>query len=781
MSRVVRVQTNFSTGELDPLLRSRIDLAQYYNALETATNVFVLPQGGVKRRDGLKFISQLPAAAAPEDGVRLIPFEFSTSDSYMFALAHQRIYIFRSGALVTNINATGDDYLAVSAITSAMLPKLRHAQSADTIIFTHEDLTPLKILRGASHSTWTVGTITFTTIPKHGFTVSASSPATTLTPSSITGNITLTTGGGVWIADHVGQYVQNTETFGRAKILKVDSTTVAQALVEVPFFSTTAIASGQWELETGYEDAWSASRGWPKSVTFHEGRLFFGGSKGQPTTFWGSIVNQFFDFDVGEGLDDQSLNATIVTDSLNAIVDVFSGRDLQLFTTAGEFYLPQGAGDPLTPSNLVVKVATRHGIKEGVPVAGLDSGTLFIQRKGKSLNELFFTDAELSYTTSTISLLSSHMLETPIDMAIRRATSTEEADRLYIVNSGDSSIAVYSLLRSQSVVAPSRLTTDGVFEAIGIDVDTVYTIVKRTLPLQATCTITVSDASAIVAGDTITFQDQDGTEYTLTATADDPPTGETATALKFSTGDGSNNGVADNIAIGTGGVVGINSLAGFAAPNPAANVITVTRAIPGNDNLTVTSSRPAAIAVTNFTGGTATPVYYVETFDNTLNTDSAVYSASASATGAAAHLENAILNVIVDGVVLSNETVSSGSVTFDRASASSYEIGLPFVMTVKTMPVEPKLQSGNLKGFKKRILEVNAEVYQSQAMSINGQLVAFRQFGESVLDSPITAFTGVKTIGPLLGYNKEGAITVSQTVPLDLNLLALDYKLSVGQ
>ena len=88
MSRIVRIQTNFSSGEIDPLLRSRVDLVQYYNALQTATNVVVQPQGGVKRRAGLKYVSELPAAANPQNGVRLIPFEFSTTDSYMFALVN---------------------------------------------------------------------------------------------------------------------------------------------------------------------------------------------------------------------------------------------------------------------------------------------------------------------------------------------------------------------------------------------------------------------------------------------------------------------------------------------------------------------------------------------------------------------------------------------------------------------------------------------------------------------------------------------------------------------
>ena len=658
MSRVIRIQTNFSSGEIDPLLRSRVDLKQYYNALQTATNVFILPQGGAKRRDGLKYLAEIPSAAAPENGVRLVPFEFSSEDSYMFALANQRIYIFRSGALVTNINSTGNDYLAVSSITSAMLSEIRFAQSADTIIFVHEDLVPLKIVRGASHSAWTLSNITFKNSPQYPFTLATSNPSATLTPSAVSGNITLTASGSVFTADHVGQYVNNTATFGRARIVSYTSATVVKAVTEVGFFDTVAIPASSWELETGYEASWSASKGYPVSATFHEGRLFFGGSKSLPTTIWGSVVNDFFNFEKGESLDDQSIEATITTASLNQIVDIFSGRDLQIFTTGGEFYVPQESQNPITPSNMFVRTATRNGIKPGVPVAGLDSGTIFIQRKGKSINEMLFTDSELAYTTSAISMLSGHLLSTPVDLAIRRATSTEETDRLYIVNSGDGSLAVFSILRSQQVIAPSKFTTDGNFLSVGIDVDSVYTIVKRT----------------------------------------------------------------------------INSV----------------------------------------------DKYYVEIFDSTLHTDSSFYSASASSTGAAAHLEAKTLDVIVDGNVQTDKTVASGSVTFDRASVTSYEIGIPYTLEIKTMPVEPRLLSGNIKGFKKRILEVNAEVYQSQAMTVNGQLVAFRQLGENFLDQSIAKFTGVKKVGPLLGFDDEGIITISQTAPLDLNVLALDYKISVG-
>ena len=115
---------------------------------------------------------------------------------------------------------------------------------------------------------------------------------------------------------------------------------------------------------------------------------------------------------------------------------------------------------------------------------------------------------------------------------------------------------------------------------------------------NATCTITVSDAANIAVGSTIVITDNAGVSTTMTATNSDP-----ASALEFSVGGSrTNDDVADNIAVGSGGVLGINNLAGYSAPNPAGGtpVITVTRAVVGDSNLTVTSSDPTRLAVTNF-------------------------------------------------------------------------------------------------------------------------------------------------------------------------------------
>ena len=658
MSRIIQMQNDFTVGEMDPKLLSRNDLKQYGSGLATALNVVVQPQGGVKRRDGSRYLYSLPASAA--NGVRLVSFEFSTADSYMLAFVDQRMYVFKDEALITNINGTGNDYLSVSSITSSIIGEMNWVQSADTLIVAHEDLAPTKIVRGASDSAWTASTIAFDYTPLYAFSPSTSNPAATLTPSGTTSNVTLTAGSAVFSASDEGQYINCTSTFGRARIVEYVSTTVVKAVTEVPFFDTTAIAANDWELESGYEEVWSVSRGYPRSVTFHEGRLYFGGSKGRPSTVWGSRVADYFNFDPGEALDDAGVEATLDTGTFNAINDIFSGRNLQVFTTGGEFYVPQALDEPITPSKLIVKQQTANGSKAGIRVTNVDGGTLFIQRQGKALAEFIYTDTQNAYTAAKISLLSSHLLKTPVDMTVRRSTSTDEGDRLLIVNGDDGSIACYTLLRSQNVVAPTEWATAGEYKAVGVDIDTAYCVVKRT--------------------------------------------------------------------------------------------------INGSD------------------------VYMVEYFDADTLLDSALAGGAAASVNVT-HLQAATASIIRDGVIEPDQTVpgSPYTVTFASAATSSYQVGLNFTVSVVTLPVEPKLKSGGVTGFKKRIFEVNAQLLDTQSLTIAGREIPFRRFGENNLDSAVPSYTGLKTLHSILGYSYTGQITIGQNVPLKMNLLGIDYKVSVAQ
>ena len=732
--RFVDFQTNFSTGELDPLLRARVDLPQYDNALAKATNVLIQPQGGLRRRPGTKHILELPNSSTPSagNGVRLVPFQFSVDDSYMLCFTHNRMYIIKNGVVQANINGSGNNYLTTT-IGSSIVDDMCWTQSADTLIAVHPDLQPVRIQR-TSDTAWTAATITFDSIPKYAFNIDFhTNTGSTLTPSAVSGNITLTastthhdsgtlqagtsttvtlkatasatndiyngmyvnitggTGSGqtrliedyngttkvatvgeaftvtpdatstytttTFSALSVNQYI-NAQPQGRARVVRYVSATVVEAVIEYPFFNTTAIDAGRWELEHGYEDVWASARGWPRSVSFHEGRLYFGGSKSRPSTIWGSKIGLFFEFVPSESLDDDAVEATLDTNELNVITDIISSRDFQVFTTGGEFVVPQQGTEPITPLTFTFKNVSRNGIKPGTRVQSVESGSVFIQRQGKSLNEFVFTDVQQTYVTQRISLLSGHLLKGPQRIALRRASSTEEADLLMMTNTEDGSIAVFSMLRSQQITSPSEFLTDGRFIDVGVDVVDIYCVTRRVF-----------------------------------------------------------NGV--------------------------------TR-------------------------------YFIELFGFDYFTDCAFIGGAAAGASGLPHIGK-LLNVITDGAPQTNETVSAGgAVTFDRASTTAYEVGLPIEVYIKTMPVEIKLQTGSRISFKKRIVEIAAVLQNTQNLIINNQPVAFRLLDNPLLDDPVPTFTGIKRINGVLGYSREQAIEVSQNLPLKMNLLGLDYRVAVN-
>jgi len=79
MAKSKFMQSSFVSGELSPLLKGRVDLDQYYQGMETAENVLIVPQGGLKRRAGTQhvdtaeniikpFVSSEITATMPEGG-----------------------------------------------------------------------------------------------------------------------------------------------------------------------------------------------------------------------------------------------------------------------------------------------------------------------------------------------------------------------------------------------------------------------------------------------------------------------------------------------------------------------------------------------------------------------------------------------------------------------------------------------------------------------------------------------------------------------------------------
>ena len=231
-----------------------------------------------------------------------------------------------------------------------------------------------------------------------------------------------------------------------------------------------------FDFGSGAEAVWSATRGWPKTAAFFQQRLWFGGSGQRPQTLWGSVVADYYNFNVSSGGDDDAIDVTLDTNQINGIVALMPARHLQLFTTGGEFYI---SSSPITPGNIAIKNQTRFGSSTTPPV-NIDGATLFLDYGQSSVREFLFSWEEDAYTSNSATLLASHLITTPVDMDARRGTATEDANYVYVVNS-DGTMAVFNTLRAQQVAGWTKWQTTGEIQAVTVEGTEVWFAVKRTI------------------------------------------------------------------------------------------------------------------------------------------------------------------------------------------------------------------------------------------------------------------------------------------------------------
>lgn len=509
-------QSNMNRGELDPTLVGRIDIQAYYNGLRTASNILTSPQGGAKRRPGQEFLGSVLGSG------RLENFSFNVLQSYLLVFTDLKMQIYKDKVLQENINGSGDDFL-VTPWTLAQVKDFDFIQSADTGIVTHEDI-PTQSITRTSDTEWAIIALTLINIPQFNFN-DGSSPV----PVSELQTITFTD------AEEGDRYKLSLEGILSEEIVfgGDDSTNreaIREALQSLPNTANTGItvtggalvytivlagdSADEYQLITGTaiftekvtfstettrsqagtskaENVWSVTRGYPRTSTFHEGRLFFGGSKSRPATIWGSNVNDFFNFDDGRGRDDELIDATLDTDQVNAIQSIFSNRSLQIFTSGAEFYVKES---PITPSNVSVSPQTNLGSKRLRPVS-IDGVTLFAQRTGKVINQFVFINEFQSNQTNSISSLAPHLIKNPIELVASRGSERTDSNYVYILNS-DGSLTVFNTLSAEDVQAFTTWSS-GLIKSVSVVSDELYLLIERVIDGSTVYYLEVESSTAL--------------------------------------------------------------------------------------------------------------------------------------------------------------------------------------------------------------------------------------------------------------------------------------------
>ena len=451
MTEFMKTQNSFADGEVSAEFFIRDNL----NGLSRLENMDVIAGGGLRRRRGLQSFATLNSSG------RLIPFSVSESENYLLALIDGHLKIYNNSELVRDLLVIWD---------FADIEKIQYAQRFGTMIFVHPDYRPYVLTKTdsgfqLSEFAFEVNDADmFENMPFMKFD-DATGVKITVTKNSAGNNYaTFTTNKDFWRADNVGTRIMLLDK--QWQITEYTSPTVVTAYTNSQYTLPSKPVS-DWS-----ESAFSARRGWPCSITFHQDRLVFGGSKSWPSGIWMSCVGRHNNFNVGTGLDDEAIFLTLISEQRQQICTVVSSDNLQILTNVGEWAI---SSKPLTPSVVDVKQHTAVGsvASRYLPPQKIEGATVFISNTEKDIRELSLDALGENYNARDLCAASKHLMNTPIDLSYN-----EDTRQLYVVMiNGD--MATLNQNSALGISAWARYKTAGQFKSVATIGGVTYVIVQR--------------------------------------------------------------------------------------------------------------------------------------------------------------------------------------------------------------------------------------------------------------------------------------------------------------
>ena len=477
MPRTTLALTSFVSGEFSPKMDGRTDFEKYSSGAKTLENFLVHPQGAATRRVGTQFIAEVKSSAAK---TRLIPFEFSTTQTYILEFGNTYIRFFKDKG---QILSGGSAYEISSPYLTAELFDIKFAQSADVMYITHPNHEVMKLSR-TGHTSWTLAEVDFTDGPY----LATNTTATTLTPAqAATGsNINITAsavtginGGAGFQTTDVGRIISFNG--GKAKITARSSTTVVACTITTAFTNTNATAA----FNLG---AFSDTTGHPSCVSFFEQRLVFAGTTDEPQTLFFSKAGDYENMTTGTNADD-AMVYTIASNQVNAIRYMKAVRTLVVGTTGGEFTVSaDGTDASITPTNITIKKQSSFG-SANVDAIPAGNAILFLQKAKRKIRELQYNFDSDGYQAPDLTILNETVTDTGIN---EMSYQQEPGSNIWCVRD-DGVLACLTYQRSENVIAWSRHIFGGAFgsgkavcESVAsisgvLTEDEVWVIVKRTI------------------------------------------------------------------------------------------------------------------------------------------------------------------------------------------------------------------------------------------------------------------------------------------------------------
>ncbi len=744
MARVAAQLTNFTGGELSPRLDGRNDLTKYASGCKTLENFVVYPHGAAARRPGTTFVAEVANSA---NKTRLIPFEFSTTQTYMLEFSNLKMRVYKDRGSVLE----GDK--AISGITKAnpaVVTATGHGYSnGDEVVIS--GVVGMTEVNSKRFLVANKTTNTFELTDKDGTNIN-SSTFTTYTSGGVSNKVFEITTPYTTAQLFDLKFAQSADvmyiTHPEHEVEKLSRTAhTAWTLTDVDFtngpymdanITTTTLNPGSHTVGTGVAVVASAVTG----INSGSG-------------FLSTDVGRLVQFGTGYG------KITAVADTLNFTMEIIV--DMGSATASANWSLGSFSDTTGHPSCVTF-------FEQRLVFAGTTSQpqTIFFSKSGDYEN----MDANIGGTVADddaiIYTIASNQVNAIRFMTATRTLIIGTAGGEFTVSGGGTDNAITPtniLIKKQSNHGAANV------DAIAVGNATLFLQRAKRKIRELAYNF---DVDGYIAPD-MTILAEHISEGGLTQMAYQQEPNQIIYAVR---GDGELIGLTYQREQQVtawhrhifGGV--------FGAGNAVCESVAV---IPTDD----TEYEVYVIIKRTINGATRRFVEYINNFDftETDNTtfnflDSALaYSGSAVTTiSGLDHLEGQTVSVLANGATHPDKTVSSGSITLDRSS-TNVKVGLSYSSILQTMRLDAGSQNGTSQGKTKRIYEITIRLYESVGVEVgesldNMERIPFRTSSDP-MDQGIPPFTGDKAVEFRGNYDTDGFIFVRQTQPLPLTILSL--------
>lgn len=718
------IVNDFGAGELSPKFEGRINLPDYMRGCRMLRNFIVMSSGGATKRPGTYYVATGKTLGKK---VRMVPFEFSTTQAYMLEFGENYIRVYKDKAPV---------YFFLLTVDTAPAPAEWSAAATITGGSSSETCTVVSKVTGTTYickalsGEFTDGEVLSDGVNSVDCAAGYPTYDYDYTPCEITTTYT------------------EDELFELQFVQSADTLYIAHP--DHKLATLTRTGHDVWTLadvdfsQGGGDDDLEAENQRPSCLTFLDQRQLFSGSHSYPQSLYGSLVADWDNMTIGTSASD-AFKYTFASQKINRVLWMVGDEQLLFGTVGGEW-----RADDLAPDGTpVIRKQSNYGSKN-LQALALSDGVLFVSRDGKRVRFMAYDYSTTKFRSLDVTKLSEHICGTGAGIVAWDWQSSPD-NTLWAVRD-DGILLSFTLDTDFNIKAWARHVTDGDVESIAVisgeSEDEVWLSIKRTIEDVEYRYIEYFEARDWGADDRDYFYVDSGLSY-------DGRASETITAITKSA----------------------TCTITFAATTSFANDDLV--------GITGVTDMPEVNGQVYMLKNKATNTFDLYTPDGGSQIDSSTFSAAADDGSAEEviktisgldHLEGKAVDICADGAAKGQKTVSSGSITMD-SYANTVHVGLNYSSQLKTMKFGIPLS--------KRIHYLTLRLYKSLGGQFgpdedNLEYFVYRQLGDPMDAAPSLVSDDKKVTfdGP---YEKAGTIFIQHADPVPFSVLMIHAEMGVYQ